>query len=211
MNCERRKRKRLDRRKISFDCDGVLATGGYTPPEDRTNKTYFAKQIPNPEIIPTIHWLSIFYDIYVISTRGHEKANLGLRAWLHHAVGCQADVETFAGVITFPANSDELENVNAPMDKAGIIHSLGISVHVDDDPMHVEALGDRGILMPSDMPSSQAAVGRVPTVATWDNLREFLTTPGMIVYGRNGAKVHSPALMQGVYPRAMVEQEGLVL
>ena len=195
----------MNRKKISFDADGVLAEGGYTPPEERSNKTYFKKNVISTDVVPSVHWLSIMYDIYVISTRQHENANLGLRAWLHFAFGLTDDFSTFAGVVTHP---DELDPTTPdhPMDKAQIIRDLGISIHFDDDPRHVEALGERGILVPSDMPISVAMAGELPTLRNWVEIREFLTTPGMVIYGRNGVAVKSPAVEEKEYPKVDLEK-----
>ena len=181
----------LERKKISFDCDGVLAEGGWVPMEDRTNKFYIKKQPLNAEVVPTLQWLSIFYDIFIISTRAHHEANLGLRAWIHFCLNLELD--TIAGVITHPWSKAQVEEApNGRMDKSAVVDALGISIHFDDDPAHVEACGNRGVLVPSDMPSSIAASGRLPTAPDWDTIRRFLTIPGMTLHGSNGISVVSP-------------------
>src|SRR5271170_7123452 len=134
----------MERKKISFDVDGVIAEGGWVPPEDRTNKFYNNKKPLNDEVIPSLVHLSMMYDIYIISTRGHEMANLGLRAWITFCLGLHMD--TIAGVITHPWSKEEAErDVNGPMDKAAVVRSLGVVVHFDDSPAHVMACGDRGV------------------------------------------------------------------
>jgi len=181
----------MERKKISFDVDGVIAEGGWVPVEDRNNKFYIKKKPLNEEVIPTLQWLSIFYDIYIISTRAHPEANLGLRAWLHFCLGLEMD--TLAGVITHPWSQKQVEeDKNGRMDKATVVDVLGIVVHFDDDPSHVESMGSRGILVPSDMPHSIAAKNILPTAPDWDTIRRFLTTPGMVLYGSAGASVVSP-------------------
>jgi len=181
----------MERKKLSFDVDGVIAEGGWVPIENRTNKFYIKKNPLNAEVVPSLQWLSMFYDIFLISTRAHAEANLGLRAWVHFCLGLEMD--TIAGVITHPWSQAEVEkDKNGSMDKARIVHDLGIVVHFDDDPRHVEALGDRGVLVPSEMPSSMAAVNVYPTVLDWDTIRKFLSTPGMALHGSNGTTVVSP-------------------
>lgn len=181
----------MPRKIISFDCDGVLAEGGWTPLAERTNKVYCAKKVCHPEAVATLHWLSITYDIYVISTRSHEDANLGLRAWLHFAMGLGLD--DIAGVITGPSAYPKDLNENTPMNKASVVELLGSVCHIDDDPHHVRAMPGVGVLMVSEMPASKEAANLVPTIASWANLREFLTTPGHTLYGKEGGVVVSPA------------------
>lgn len=176
----------MQRKKISFDLDGVIAEGGWVPVEERSNKTYYKKGVVSPEVIPTLDLLSILYDIYLISSRGHKDANLGSRAWVHFALGLELD--TIAGVITHSGTDDTI----APFDKASIVQALGIELHIDDDPRHVEACGNRGVLFVSDMPSSIEAGGKFATVYDWTQLREFLTTPGFALHGSNGVSVVSP-------------------
>lgn len=181
----------MERKKISFDVDGVIAEGGWVPVENRTNKFYIKKKPLNLEVVPSLQYLSIFYDIFVISTRAHPEANLGLRAWLHFCLGLEMD--TIAGVITHPWTAQQTEeNPNGRMDKSLIVDALGCCVHFDDDPGHVEACGSRGVLVPSDMPHSVAAANVLPTAPNWDTIRRFLTTPGMQLHGSNGVTVTSP-------------------
>ena len=192
------------RKKISFDCDGVIAAGGYMPVEDRTNRNYAKKPPLNEEVLPSLHWLSTMYDIYVISTRGHENANLGLRGWLHWKLGLELD--TIAGVITYPhvAGENLTNNPDAPMDKAQIVQDLGIVVHFDDDPRHILALPGIGVLVPSDIPASIAAANQFPTAPDWETIRAFLTTPGMELHG-GGVTILSPAVEMKVYPTVAVQ------
>jgi len=183
----------VERKKISFDVDGVLAAGAFHPHEHRTNEHYFKKKPLNDDIAQSLTYLSLFYDIYLLSTRGHPEANLGLRAWVHYVLGLGGD--TIAGVITHPWTDAQVErDPDGRMDKAGIVRALGIAVHVDDDPRHVEACGDAGVLFPSQLRGSQEARNVLPTVEDWKALRAFLTTPGMVLYGSAGAQVLSPAV-----------------
>lgn len=177
----------MDRKIISFDADGVLAECGYTPPEDRNNKVYCKKSTASPEVVPALHHLSMLYDIFVISTRSHHEANLGLRAWLHWILGLELD--TIAGVITGPSGGAGDFTL---MDKAMIAKALGCLVHFDDHPEHVASMPGVGVLVVSDMPCSQEAAGRYPTCNNWEEIVEFLTTPGMTLHGSEGASVVSP-------------------
>lgn len=174
------------RKIVSFDCDGVITPGGYMPPERRTNKEY-CKLDPQEDAIPSLHWLSTMYDIFIISQRSHPDSNLGLRAWLHWVLGLELD--TIAGVITGPSGG-ACEGVY--MDKPAIIRALGCLVHFDDNPVHLEELPGVGVLFPSDMPESQAAINKYPTVHGWEGIREFLTTPGFTIHGSSYSVV-SPA------------------
>jgi hypothetical protein len=176
----------IKRKIISFDCDGVLTSGGFVPPEERTNAKY-AKINPQEDAIPSLHWLSTLYDIYIISQRSHENSNLGLRAWLHWVLGLELD--TIAGVITGPSGG---ASEGIYMDKGRIVEALGCVAHFDDNPHHLANLSV-GVLFPSDMPDSQAAINVYPTVFGWAGCREFLTTPGMTLYGADGRKIVSPA------------------
>lgn len=196
----------MERKKISFDCDGVLAEGGWVPVEDRTNKTYIKKKPLNDEVMPSLQYLSMFYDIYVISTRGHADANLGLRAWLHFILGLELD--TIAGVITHPWEQLRVkEDPNGRMDKASVVDALGVVVHFDDCPVHVAACGTRGVLFPSEMPDSIIAVNLLPTAPDWDTVRRFLTTPGMVLHGTNGTSVTSPMEEEvKAYPKVETEK-----
>lgn len=190
----------MERKKISFDVDGVIAEGGWVPRENRTNAFYSRKKVLNAEVIPSIIHLSMMYDIYIISTRGHEMANLGLRAWLTLGLGLHMD--TIAGVITYPGTREDIErDPDDPMDKGLVVRALGIAVHFDDSPTHVEACGDRGVLVPSDLPGSLEAARHLPTAPDWDTIRTFLTTPGMVLHGSNGTQVVSPATEVRVYPK----------
>lgn len=186
----------MSRKIISFDVDGVLAEGGFTPPEDRNNKVYCKKPVADPEVIPSLQWLSILYDIYCVSTRSHPDANLGLRAWLHFILGLEMD--TIAGCITGPSGGAK---DNTLMDKADVVRVLGAKIHIDDHPEHVTSMPGVGVLMPSDMPSSQAAAGKLPTVYDWAQLREFLTTPGYTLHGSDGDTVISPCEAEPNIPK----------
>lgn len=187
----------MPRKVISFDCDGVLAEGAYTPVEDRNNKVYIKKQVAHPDVIPSLQWLSIMFDIFIISTRSHDDANLGLRAWLHFVMGLELD--TIAGVITFPTTT-VITKPDHMMDKAGIVRAIGSVVHFDDHPEHVRAMPEVGVLFPSEWDISQAAVNLLPTASDWTVVREFLTTPGYTLYGSEGGKVVSPAELGGRQP-----------
>lgn len=176
------------RKPISFDLDGVIAEGGYTPPENRTNEFYTKKGFADPEVLPSLQWLSILYDIYILSARSHNEANLGIRAWLHFALGLELD--TIAGIVSDDGRGARAED--HVMNKAGIADALGIVVHFDDHPDHVRSMPGRGVLVVSNMPSSQEAAGKVPTVYNWDQVREFLTTPGYTLHGSEGVSVVSP-------------------
>lgn len=169
----------MARKIISFDCDGVITGDGFVPPEDRNNK-FYCKMEPQEDALPSLHWLSTMYDIYIISRRSHTDANLGLRAWLHWVLGLELD--TIAGVITGYNESE--------IDKAAIVQSIGCVAHFDDDPHHLVHM-PVGVLFPSAMPSSQAAVNKYPTVAGWAGVREFLTTPGMVLSGFDGDVVRT--------------------
>lgn len=186
------------RKKISFDCDGVIAAGGWVDVPNRTNAYYFKKPPLNDEVVPSLEWLSTLYDIYIISTRSHDKSNFGLRAWIHFAL--RMELDTIAGIITYPDFELTADHHNTPMDKAAIVRALGISVHFDDDPYHVIAAPGRAVLFPSEMPVSQEAINRVPTTMDWDSVRTFLTTPGMVLYGSDGTSVVSPAVVDKKYP-----------
>lgn len=175
----------MARKIITFDCDGVLTKSGFIPPELRTNKHYCQLE-PQEDALPSLHWLSTMYDIFVVSQRSHIDANLGLRAWLHWVLGLELD--TIAGVITGPSGG---ASEGVYMDKASIVKALGAVAHFDDNPRHLEDM-EVGILFPSDMPESQAAINRYPTVHGWQGVREFLTTPGMKLYGE-GRSVVSPS------------------
>jgi hypothetical protein len=176
----------MTRKIISFDCDGVLTSGGFVPPEDRNNK-FYCKLDPQEDAIPNIHWLSTMYDIYIISQRAHPDSNLGLRAWLHWVLGLELD--TIAGVITGPSGGS---TPDTPMDKVKIVEALGCVAHFDDNPTHLEGMGC-GVLFPSDMPESKAAINVYPTVRGWTGVREFLTTPKLTLYGRGLRQITSPA------------------
>lgn len=186
----------MTRLKISFDVDGVLAEGSYTPPDQRTNAIYARKSPVSPDVLPSVHMLSMLYDIYIISTRGHENANLGLRGWLYWTLGINLD--TIAGVITYPNPIGPDGDPDTPMDKNAVVRALGISCHFDDDPGHVIACGDHGVLVVSDHPGSQEYAGRLPTVRTWAEIREFLTTPGLTLHGSDGVSIVSPARAEDV-------------
>lgn len=172
---------------ISFDCDGVIAEGSYVPIQDRTNKLYFQKKPIDPQIAGYIQFLSIIYDIYIISYRHHEAANLGLRAWLAVVLGMNLD--SIAGVITYPGDP----NYDAdPRWKGQVIQVIGSQVHFDDDPKVIEAT-PVGILVPgAGWPESQAAIGRYPTCQDWISIMGFLTTPGLEFHGIERS-IKSPA------------------
>jgi hypothetical protein len=127
------------------------------------------------------------YDIYVVSQRSHADSNLGLRAWLHWVLGLELD--TIAGVITGPSGG-AAEGVY--MDKPKVVEALGCVAHFDDNPHHLDGM-PCGILFPSDLPESQAAINQWPTVRGWEGVREFLTTPGMTLYGSGSRQIISPA------------------
>jgi hypothetical protein len=175
----------MARKIISFDCDGVITPGGFVPPEMRTNKLY-AKLDPQEDAIPSLHWLSTLYDIYIISQRSHTDSNLGLRAWLHWVLGLELD--TIAGVITGPSGG---ASEGVLMNKVEVVHALRSLAHFDDNPHHLIDM-PQGILVPGDMEESQAARNTLPTVEGWAGIREFLTTPGMELHG-GGRTIVSPA------------------
>lgn len=177
----------MPRKIISFDCDGVITGDGFVPPEDRNNK-FYCKMEPQEDALPSLHWLSTMYDIYIISQRSHTDSNLGLRAWLHWVLGLELD--TIAGVITGPSGG-AAEGVY--MNKPLVVEALGCVAHFDDNPYHLDNM-PVGILFPSGIPGSQEAINKYPTVAGWSGVREFLTTPGMILHSAHGGpSVVSPA------------------
>jgi hypothetical protein len=176
----------MSRKIISFDCDGVITADGYVPIELRTNKHYASIE-PQEDAIPSLHWLSTMYDIYIISQRSHMDSNLGLRAWLHWVLGLELD--SIAGVITGPSGG-AAEGVY--MNKHEIVHALRSTAHFDDNPHHLVDM-PVGVLVPSDIPESKAARGVFPTVEGWSGIREFLTTPGLTLYGAEGRSIVSPA------------------
>ena len=175
----------MARKIISFDCDGVITPGGFVPIEMRTNREY-AKISPQEDAIPSLHWLSTMYDIYLVSQRSHIDSNLGLRGWLHWVLGLELD--TIAGVITGPSGGGREGTL---MDKVKIVEALECVAHFDDNPHHLVNM-PVGILVPGDMEESKAAVNTVPTVHGWAGIREFLTTPGMELHG-GGRSIVSPA------------------
>jgi hypothetical protein len=79
------------------------------------------------------------------------------------------------------------------MDKPLIVRALGCVAHFDDNPHHLEGMPGVGVLFPSDMPESVAAINTFPTIHGWEGVREFLTTPGMTLHGTNGQTITSPA------------------
>lgn len=190
----------MPRKIISFDCDGVLTPGGFVPLEDRTNKLY-CQLNPQEDAIPSLHWLSTMYDIYIISQRNHDDSNLGLRAWLHWVLGLELD--TIAGVITGPSSCS---GERMFMDKVAITAALGCVAHFDDNPEQLMSM-PCGILFPSDMPDSVAMskTNAVPKVFGWDGVREFLTTPGFTLYSAS-RDIVSPAVVRVPDPK-----EGVML
>lgn len=190
----------MPRKIISFDCDGVLTPGGFVPLELRTNKEY-CKINPQEDAIPSLHWLSTMYDIYIISQRSHADSNLGLRAWLHWVLGLELD--TIAGVITGPSGG---ASEGVMMDKPLVVRALGSVAHFDDNPHHLDGMGEVGILFPSDIPESQAAINIWPTVQGWQGVREFLTTPGLVLYGSGLRRAVSPAVERKEDPKAELIQ-----
>lgn len=177
----------MSRKVISFDCDGVITGDGFVPPENRNN-TFYCKMEPQEDAIPSIHWLSTMYDIFIISQRSHKDSNLGLRAWLHWVLGLELD--TIAGVIT---GNDLICTPETYIDKGAIVKSIGCVAHFDDNPHHLDGM-PVGILFPSSIPGSQEAINRYPTVQGWPGVREFLTTPGMILHSAyGGPSIVSPA------------------
>lgn len=188
----------MPRKIISFDCDGILTYGGFVPLELRTNKHY-ASLTPQEDAIPSIHWLSNFFDIYIISQRSHLDSNLGLRAWLHWMLGVELD--TIAGVITGPSGGAAEGTL---MDKAKVVEALGCLVHFDDNPSHLAGM-DCGVLFPSDIQESKDIykTNIFPKVAGWPEVREFLTTPGMVLHSDcrdiiSPADVKIPDPMEGL-------------
>jgi hypothetical protein len=177
---------KMARKIISIDCDGILTYGGFVPVELRTNK-YYCSLKPQEDAVASLQWLSIYYDIYILSQRCHEDSNLGLRAWLHFVLGLEMD--TIAGVITGPSGEATLTTA---MDKTSIVRALGCVAHFDDNPRHLEDM-EVGILFPSDIPESVAARGVYPTVGDWAGVREFLSTPGMELHGSGGRTIISPS------------------
>lgn len=177
----------MPRKIISFDCDGVITSGGFVPPGLRTNKHY-ASLSPQPGAKEALEFLSHIYDIYIISQRSHKDSNLGLRAWLHWILGLELD--TIAGVITGPS-AGAAEGIY--MNKPQIVETLGCLVHFDDNPHHLVGMSC-GVLFPSEIPESQetAQTNLFPKVSGWDNVMEFLTTPGMTLYSQSRTIV-SPA------------------
>jgi hypothetical protein len=175
----------MTRQPISFDCDGVIAEGAWVPACDRSNSEYFKKQ-PIPGAIENLVYLSMFYDIFIVSARCHKDANLGLRAWLTFA--CCMDMSILAGVITPPPDL-ALQGPDAHYDKQKVLKYLGVKVHFDDDPRQIPM--GTGILFPSTIPVEE---GLHPILPTWNEIRWFLTTPHARVQGRNSwSRVTSPA------------------
>ena len=67
-------------------------------------------------------------------------------------------------------------------------------------------MGEVGMLFPSDMPESQAAINIWPTVQGWQGVREFLTTPGLVLYGSGLRRAVSPAVERKEDPKAELIQ-----
>jgi hypothetical protein len=78
------------------------------------------------------------------------------------------------GVIPYPGGKKEIDtDPNAATDKGRIVRDLGILVHFDDDPRHVESIPGIGILLPSDISASSEAGNILPTAPDWETVGHF--------------------------------------
>lgn len=178
---------------ISFDLDGVIAEGGYMPYEERTEEAYQAKKFIDRKIDLYLNYLADFYDIYIISFRHHEGANLGARQWfMDEHVG----MDTLAGVITHPA-SPEVRDGNH-LWKGETARVVGSQFHLDDDPRVVKSC-EVGVLFdptPNELratfPQDFKGIEAFPSCHTWEEVVRFLTTPGARLSGINRS-IDSPA------------------
>lgn len=148
---------------ISFDIDGVIAGGRYTPEWDRTPNHYLGLPLVDsriPEILKRL--AKDDWNIYLVSARRYEDALSSTRLWLErHRI-------SVAGVL-----------VGVPrLLKGSVIEILHAEKHFDDDLSVVKMIhGGRGVLFYSpEWDYRQEDLEGVPVVNDWDGVERLLGT-----------------------------------
>jgi hypothetical protein len=109
----------MSRKKLGFDIDGVIAEGGYIPPEKRNHRTYIDLKLLEPDIPRYINQLMFTHEVYLISSRNFPDATMYTRYWLENK---GVEMDQISGVICdIP-----------PGDKPLLCRLLKIDLHFDD-------------------------------------------------------------------------------
>jgi 5'(3')-deoxyribonucleotidase len=111
---------------ITFDCDGVIAGGGYIPREDRRPEVYAALPLLDKSAPDIINDLCQHYGIYIVSARDFEDALNVTKRWLNRN---GVDLDWLAGVTCTSIDS-----------KIKILQALNPLYHFDDAPMILNVL-----------------------------------------------------------------------
>lgn len=152
----------MSRLAISFDVDGVLAAGGYTPRWDRKPDYYLQCPLVDPVIPHYMFRLTQLYDVYIVSSRAFGDALQTTKDWLWK-VG--VNTNSLAGIITGVSYQN----------KATLVPLLGCEWHIDDDPRVCEALGAKhAILFDSPQWDANALSDFQPRAYNWKLLYDWL-------------------------------------
>jgi hypothetical protein len=150
------------RRVISFDVDGVVASGGFIPVEERSAERYEKCTLLDLEIPRYINQLARTHDVYFISSRNHVNALDSTHEWLYEA-GIYMDYikGTICGIPAY----------NKPF----LCRMLGVSAHFDDDPAAVTTSFGWLVNNPT-WPANQEAIARyAPQVVNdWREIMEVI-------------------------------------
>jgi 5'(3')-deoxyribonucleotidase len=87
----------MNKPKISFDCDGVLAGGHYIPAWDRQPQVYARLPLLDYAVPNVLNKLMNSYNVYIVTGRKFDGALETTQEWLAEN---NVDVHHLAGVVT---------------------------------------------------------------------------------------------------------------
>jgi hypothetical protein len=153
-----------NRRRISFDVDGVVCEGGYLTPSERSAERYMKCQLREPQVVECINRLLFDYDVYFISSRDHNNALESTREWLENqGVFMEMVAGTIVGI--------------PPYNKPHLCRMLGISAHFDDCPASCGATFTWLVDNPTWQANQEAKHLYQPQVVSgWDEIMEVIYT-----------------------------------
>ena len=122
--------KRMTRRVLTFDMDGVIAAVEYVPVMERQITAYIGAPVLADRMV--FNRICLDADVYVISSRSYRNATQHTKNWLY-----ANDMPYVTGVICGIL----------PRDKAALVHLLNASYHFDDHPKTTEECGKQGVLV----------------------------------------------------------------
>lgn len=146
---------------LTFDLDGVVVGGNYTPAWEGRPETYRTLPVMDPHAPMILDELARVYNLYYVTSRKFDGALEVSRDWLARKgfpIGC--------GVVCYGSSS---------LEKPIMLAMLKSRLHIDDHPGVVGAYNDKSVLFvgrdPAGWwPGTEQAMKTFPTIRGWDEV-----------------------------------------